>query len=148
MDNLQAIHRVGPVIGDKLQKAGYTSRAQVASATSEEINEKIGLVVGRANRIIESAKMAIKPEQIAPPKPGSQAVEVSDDSPESGDTRQLARQFAEVILQNPDVTQQIAQETNSELAKIFGKKLRKKVAKKVLSKKKFRKALMSRLSEH
>ncbi len=145
MDNLQAIRGVGPVIGDKLQKAGYQSRAQVASATPEELNEKIGIAVGQASRIIASAKMAILLEQIGPSKSESKVVEVSDDSPEFGDKRQLASQLVEVIFQNPEVTKQIAQEVNSELTKNFGKKLRKKVAKKGLSKKKFRKALKAGL---
>lgn len=56
MDDLQEIYGVGPVTAESLHNAGYDTFEQIASATVDELAEKVGISARSAERIIQSAQ--------------------------------------------------------------------------------------------
>ena len=63
MSNLQAIQGVGTVTAAKLEQAGYTSYARIASAALAELSEDVGISFTIAERIIKSARTLLETEQ-------------------------------------------------------------------------------------
>ncbi|MDF1539662.1 MAG: helix-hairpin-helix domain-containing protein [Candidatus Thorarchaeota archaeon] len=58
---LQRVPGIGPVLGEKLRKAGYTSAAQLAGETASRLSSKIdGLGLDRAEKLLTDARKIAK----------------------------------------------------------------------------------------
>ena len=63
MDKLQELYGVGDVTAEKLHKSGYNTYEQIASATVDELVEKVGIPARSAGRIIQSAQEMLQEVQ-------------------------------------------------------------------------------------
>ena len=112
MNNLQAIQGFGSVTADKLQRAGYDSYAQIASATGAELSKKVGISLTMAEWIIEAARMISESAdaQASPSESDETASDIAEAEVGEADTDESTQPESARIEEEPSEVEMVEED--------------------------------------